>query len=82
MDRLEATSSLTAPFGRQTNKGVPNVIFAGRNVPGVRTNVYLKPHGLPHNRVLVSLCQMMGLKDVTTFGNPKFGSGTIPGLLT
>ncbi len=76
-------------FGPWLNKGllpnlsmgIPNVLFAGRNVVGVRTNVYLKPHGLPHNRLLVSLCQIMGLKEVLTFGNPKYGSGPLPDLL-
>ena len=30
------------------------------------------PAGTPHNRLLVTLCQAMGLSDVTAFGNPKF----------
>jgi hypothetical protein len=28
--------------------------------------------GTPHNRLLLSVCQGMGLTDVTAFGNPKF----------
>ncbi len=35
--------------------------------------------GLPHNRLLVSLCQAMGV-DVDTFGDPVYGSGGVPGL--
>lgn len=34
-----------------------------------------------HNRLLVSLCQAMGLNDVQTFGSNDTGSGPIPGLL-
>ena len=30
------------------------------------------PMGTPHNRLLLTLCQAMGLSDVTAFGNPKF----------
>jgi hypothetical protein len=29
------------------------------------------PSGTPHNRLLISLCNAMGMPD-TTFGNPKF----------
>jgi len=33
------------------------------------------PSGTPHNRLLVALCQAMGLSSVTSFGNPKFCTG-------
>jgi hypothetical protein len=36
--------------------------------------------GPPHNQLLVSLCNAMGLSDVTTFGDPRWGSGPLPRL--
>ncbi len=33
------------------------------------------------NNLMVSICQAMGLRDVTTFGDPAFCSGGLPGLV-
>jgi hypothetical protein len=34
----------------------------------------------PHNNLLVSICNAMGLADVTTFGIPGVCTGPLPGL--
>jgi hypothetical protein len=36
---------------------------------------------LDHNRLLVSMCQAMGLSQIDTFGNTDVGKGPLPGLL-
>jgi hypothetical protein len=51
----------------------------GGAIPGGRWLRF--PTGTNHNDLLVSLCHAMGLTDVTTFGNPKYCSGPLPGLL-
>ncbi len=38
--------------------------------------------GTAQNDLLVSICQAMGLADVTTFGNPAYCKGPLPGLTT
>lgn len=52
----------------------------GGAVPGGRWLKY--PSGTNHNDLLVSLCHAMGLTDVTTFGDPDYCKGPLPGLLT
>jgi hypothetical protein len=42
---------------------------------------YLTYDGVPHNRLLVSLCQLLGLDGVTTFGTTDQGSGPLAGLV-
>lgn len=46
-------------------------------------NDWSGPTGVPHNKLLVSLCHAMGLADVTSFGNlddPDLMTGPLPGL--
>jgi hypothetical protein len=60
------------------NVSVP-FILAGANgflTPGR----YLKLGGEPHQKLLVSICQAMGL-DNATFGDPSHGTGPLGGLL-
>ncbi len=64
--------------------GIPNVIFAGKNVlPSTKTGTYHKYTNREDGaRLMVSLSQMMGLKDVTKFGAPQYGdAGPLPGLI-
>ncbi|MBL4687246.1 MAG: DUF1552 domain-containing protein [Nannocystaceae bacterium] len=42
---------------------------------------YVDFGGAPHNQLLVSICQAMGLSN-DTFGNPAHGSGALPGLVS
>ena len=42
---------------------------------------YIKYADLPHNNLLVSVCNAMGLEDVTTFGIPGVCTGALPGLV-
>ena len=60
-------------------RNMPYVLAGGTN--HFRTGRYLSFSGEPHNGLLVSLCQAMGLDDVTTFGDPEYGSGPLPGLV-
>jgi len=52
-------------------KSVPMILAGGG---GLATGKYLNFGGAPHNRLLISVCQAMGL-DNTTFGDPAKGSG-------
>jgi hypothetical protein len=53
--------------------------IAGRAGGLLRPGRFLTAAQGPHNRLLVSLCQTMGV-DVKTFGDPKYGSGALAGL--
>ncbi|TKD09474.1 DUF1552 domain-containing protein [Polyangium fumosum] len=57
-------------------KSVPFVLAGGG---GLSTGRYLNFGGAPHNRLLVSVCQALGL-DNETFGDPQKGSGPLPEL--
>lgn len=59
-------------------QGVPFVVAGGGGL-GVDTGRYLQLGGMPHNRLLVSLCHALGREDITTFGPMDSGSGGIPG---
>ncbi len=59
-------------------ESVPFVLAGGAFAPFPRDRA-LSFGGLPHNHLLVSLCQFMGLSN-STFGNPTVGSGPLPGL--
>lgn len=50
-----------------------------RNVPTTRLPGDFYPNaGLPHNNLFVSLANVMGMSNVTTFGNPLACSGAMP----
>ena len=55
---------------------VPFVLAGGGAFTAGR---YLRTNGASHARLLVSICQAMGLA-TTTFGNPATGAGPLPGL--
>jgi hypothetical protein len=56
-------------------------IVAGGAAGQLTGGRYLEYDGVPHNRLLVSLCQLMGLTDVTSFGSTDTGTGGLPGLV-
>lgn len=62
-----------------TCQGVPFVLAGGAG-GRFKTGRYLKYQGESHGKLLVSLCQAMGL-DTKTFGNPMVGNGPLPGLV-
>lgn len=71
-------------IGEGANHDISNVPFviAGGGLEGVTGGRYLKfPAGTMNQRLLVSLCQYMGLTDVQTFGTIDHGSGKLPDLL-
>jgi hypothetical protein len=39
------------------------------------------PNGTPHNGLLISLINAMGITDITGFGSPKFNNAAKPGIL-
>jgi hypothetical protein len=45
-----------------------------------KTGRYLQYRDQPHNNLLVSVCNAMGLADVTTFGVPELCTGPLTGL--
>lgn len=58
--------------------GVP-FILAGKANGFLRPGRYLQYNGTPHNQLLVSLCQGMGLTN-NTFGDPAAAKGPLPNL--
>jgi hypothetical protein len=57
-----------------------SVPFVLAGAPGyLTTGRYLKLGGEPHQKLLVSICQALGL-DNATFGNPGYGTGPLAGL--
>ncbi|XXT23498.1 DUF1552 domain-containing protein [Sorangium sp. So ce429] len=62
-----------------SRRDMPYVI-AGRAGGALRTGRFLSFAGDPHNNLLVALCNAMGV-DVSTFGNPAYCTGPLPGLL-
>lgn len=61
-----------------TCKGVPFVV-AGKG-GGLKTGRYLSFKGASHQKLLVSMCHAMGLKN-NTFGDPMRSTGALPGLV-
>ena len=61
------------------NHPVPFTIF-GSGCGAIQTGRFLQYGDVGHNRLLVSLCNAMGL-DTQTFGDNDTGSGGLPGLL-
>lgn len=62
-----------------TCSGVPFVLAGGAGGRW-QTGRYLKFAGESHGKLMVSLCQAMGLTN-ETFGNPTVGAGPLPGLV-
>ncbi|MEM9488393.1 MAG: Tat (twin-arginine translocation) pathway signal sequence domain protein, partial [Myxococcota bacterium] len=55
-------------------------VLAGKACGQLQTGRYLRYSGDPHNKLLVSVCQLMGLNN-NSFGDSSFGSGPLPGLV-
>lgn len=64
---------------QHTCKGVPFVIAGGAGGRW-KTGRKLSFQGESHGKLMVSLCQAMGL-ETATFGNPMVGTGPLPGLV-
>jgi hypothetical protein len=60
-------------------RNMPYVIAGGTR--HFRSGRYVSFAGETHNHLMVSLCHAMGLDDVTTFGDPAYGSGPLAGLV-
>ncbi|MEA2697341.1 MAG: hypothetical protein QOI66_1612 [Myxococcales bacterium] len=56
------------------------VLIAGRAAGQIKTGRYIDYGKKKHNPLLVSICNMMGLTDVTKFGTLDDGSGPLSGL--
>ena len=74
-------------WGSEVGKGnnhsfekVPFVLAGGRNL-GLKTGRYVQVPGVQHNRLLTSICQMMGMPEIQTFGTTDTGTGPLPGLV-
>jgi hypothetical protein len=57
------------------------IVLAGRAGGALATGRYLDFGEQRHNRLLVSICNLMGLADVTSFGELDDGSGPLDGLV-
>jgi Protein of unknown function (DUF1552) len=55
-------------------------LLAGGAGGALRMGRYMQFKDRPHNDLLVSICQAMGLRDVTTFGIPGVCTGPLEGL--
>jgi hypothetical protein len=60
-------------------KNIPWVLAGGAG-GYLKSGRYLQYGGLPHNNLLVSVCNAMGFSDVTTFGIPGVCTGPLAGL--
>jgi hypothetical protein len=63
-----------------TYQNIPWVLAGGGGY--FKTGRYLQYKDQPHNNLLVSVCNAMGLADVTTFGIPELCTGPLAGLTT
>ncbi len=95
VDRLKATpegngtmmdNTLVVWFneiGVGSSHSLSNVpwVLIGNAQKQLKTGRLLSVPGKPNNALLVSLCNLMGLVTVNTFGDPQFGSGPLPGLV-
>lgn len=94
LDRLAATPDVDgrsvldntlviwgSELGRAWDHDISNVpfVFAGAT-DLLRAGRYMKGSVISHNRMLVSACHAMGLKDVQQYGSLDNGAGAIPGL--
>ncbi len=57
------------------------LVLAGRAGGALQTGRYLDFGDARHNGLLVSLCNIMGLSEVTSFGSLDDGSGPLAGLV-
>jgi hypothetical protein len=62
-----------------TYKDIPWVL-AGGSGGYFKMGRYLQYKDQPHNNLLVSVCNAMGLDDVKTFGIPELSTGPLPGM--
>ncbi len=62
-----------------TYKNIPWMLGGGSG-GYFKTGRFLQYPDLPHNNLLVSVCNAMGFSDVTTFGIPGVCTGPLPGL--
>jgi hypothetical protein len=70
-------------LGKGNNHSFDKVPFivAGGAAGQLTGGRYLTFDGVQHNRLLVSVCNLMGLTDVTTFGSTDQGQGPLSGLV-
>ncbi|HXK19826.1 MAG TPA: hypothetical protein VNG33_18575, partial [Polyangiaceae bacterium] len=59
---------------------VPFVV-AGGAAGKLKTGRYLQFNGVEHNRLLVSVAQLMGLSELETFGSTDKNSGNLAGFV-
>jgi hypothetical protein len=56
-------------------------VLAGGAAGQLTTGRYLEYADVPHNRLLTTVCQLMGLPEVSSFGSTDTGTGTLAGLV-
>ncbi|HSI03971.1 MAG TPA: DUF1552 domain-containing protein, partial [Myxococcota bacterium] len=67
-------------YGHTHSRSNVPFVLAGSAGATVLTGRLLRYGGKPHNDLLVSVCNAMGLS-TTTFGDPEFCNGPLPGLV-
>jgi len=55
------------------------IFILGSGAGAIKTGQHIKLNGEPHNKLLVTLMNAMGVPD-TQFGDPQFGTGPLPGI--
>lgn len=70
-------------LGKGNTHSFDNVPFivAGGAAGQLETGRFLQLGGTPHNRLLVSACNLMGLHEVETFGSTDTGKGGLAGFV-
>jgi hypothetical protein len=54
-------------------------VTAGGAGGALKTGRYLRFDGIEHNRLLVSMAQLMGMKEMQQFGGTDTKTGNLPG---
>ena len=71
-------------LGKGNSHSFQNIPFvlAGGLAGSVKTGRFLNyPNTTMHNRLLVSICNLMGLPNIQTVGNTDTGTGPLPDLV-
>jgi hypothetical protein len=83
----KTASTSPSVWGTELGKGnshsfdkIPFVVAGGAGGK-LQTGRYLQFDGVEHNRLLVSIAQLMGMQDMATFGGTDTKTGTLPGFM-
>lgn len=80
LDNTLVVYSSNLAIGRHKWNSMP-VLLAGSAGGALKTGRYLQYNGANHNDLLTSICHLMGLDDVSKFGDTSYCTGPLKGLI-